>query len=297
MGGLVAALASLAAGSTATEAWILGTERLPLVAFLGAVVVVVLALTPLRLRWALPLSLLLGIPVSLLAAGWDPWQAPSASFRALRLMVAAIRAGRAGDSPFPDFLFDLVFWGNSAWLGWIVLRARRPLFAIVPSAAIIATNILEVSAGQVGFVLGLIACSCALLLVSAYERSLDEARRRHLWLNDDVRWNFWEMGLVVTILVLAITAFVPPVSTVNRTVALQNELFHGLNAMHRSVSGQSSTSSGGGRTIGYTTEVRLAGRLRQSNQVVFTYASDLTLPEPYYFSGNVASAPVGGAWV
>ncbi len=290
-------LAAIAAGSAATASPILGLSRLPLVAFLGSLLAVGLALSRWRLRWALPLSLLLGIPVSLIAAGWDPHQAPSQSLRELHGMIRMIREGTAGPTTFPDFLFFLAFWGNAAWLGWFAARARRPLIAMVPAAAIIATDVLNAPQDQFGYVLGLVVCCCALLLVTAYERSLGEARRRGIWLHDDVRWNFWQMGVVVSGLVLAVTLFVPPVSTVDRTLALQNQLFHVGPALDQSAAGQTGATVGAGSVLQYSRTVRLLGPLQQSSQTVFTYSTNLSFPGPYYFVGNTATLAADGAWL
>lgn len=290
-------LAAIVAGSAATAALILGLTRLPLVAFLGALVAAGLALSRWRLRWVLPLSLLLGIPISLLAAGWDPWQPLSHSLRHLHTMVRMIERGTAGDTTFPDFLFFVAFWGNAAWLVWFGVRARRPLIALVPSAAIIATDVLNVPEAQAGYVLGLVLCCCALLLVTSYERSVGEARRRGVWLHDDVRWNYWQMGVVVSVLVLAVTAFAPPVSTVDRTLALQNQLFHVGPDLQQSATGQGASAAGAGNILDYSRTVRLLGPLQQSRQTVFTYSSDLSYPGPYYFAGSVATLAADGAWL
>ncbi len=289
-------LAALTAGSAATAAFILGLSRLPTVAFLGAVTVAGLALSRWRLRWALPLSLLVGIPISLLAAGWDPWQPLSQSLRQLHEMVRMIESGTAGDTTFPDFLFFVAFWANAAWLGWFAIRARRPLIAMAPSVAIIVTDVLNVPQDQATYVLGLVVCCCTLLLVTAYERSVAGARRRGIWLHDDVRWNFWEMGVAVSVLVLAVAAFAPPVSTVDRTLALQNTLFPGAGP-GQSTAGQAGAEPGAGTVIGYSRMVRLLGPLEQSRQTVFTYTSDLSFPGPYYFAGDTASNATDGAWL
>jgi TgpA N-terminal domain len=264
-------LAAITAGSAATAAYILGLSGLPTVAFLGGLTVAGLALSKLRLRWALPLSLLAGIAVSLMAAGWDPWQAPSHSLRELHGMLRMIQAGTAGDTTAPDFLFFLAFWGTAAWLGWFAIRARRPLIAMVPSVAIIFTDVLNVPADQATYVLGLVVCCCALLLITSYERSVGGARSRGVWLHDDVRWNFWEMGVAVSVLVLAVTALAPPVSTVDRTLALQNTLFPGNNP-GQTASGEAGAEPSTGTMIGYSRVVRLLGPLQKSNQIVFTYS-------------------------
>lgn len=292
-------LAALVAGSAATAALILGLSRLPLVAFLGSLVAVALALSRARLRWALPLSLLLGIPVSLMAAGWDPHQALSHSLRQLHAMLRMIENGTAGDTTFPDFLFFLALWGNATWLGWFAVRARRPLIAMVPAVAIIATDVLNAPVGQGSFVLGLVVCCCALLLITAYDRSLTEARRRGVWLHDDVRWNFWQMGVVVSVLVLAVTAFAPPLSTVDRTLAVQNQLFHVGPDLEQTATGQTggAIGAGTGTLLQYSRTDRLLGPLQQSNQTVFTYASNLSFPGPYYFAGNTATLAADGAWL
>lgn len=295
--GIAIMLAAIAAGSAATASLILGLSRLPLVAFLGGLVACGLALSRGRLRWALPLSLLLGIPISLFAAGWDPWQPASHSLRELHAMLRMIERGTAGDTTFPDFLFFLAIWCNAAWLCWFAVRARRPLIAMVPPAAIIATDVLNVPQDQGSFVLGLVLCCCALLLVTAYERSVSEARGRGVWLHDDVRWNFWQMGVLVSVLVLAVTAFAPPVSTVDRTLAVQNQLFRVGPELQKSASGQTGTTAGAGSLLEYSRTVRLLGPLQQSNQTEFTYSTNLSFPGPYYFAGNTATVASDGAWL
>lgn len=285
-------LALLVAGSSARAGLVLGLERVPLVALIAALLTALLALSRWRLRWAVPASLLPALPVGLWIAGGRLSWSPRVDLHLLGHLVGLLAQGTAWNTTFPDFLFYLGIWAAAAWLGWWAIRFRRPLVALVPPVGIVATNVLNVPQDQLAYVLGTVLCSCALLLVTAQDRLATEARRRGLWLHDDVRWSYWEMGVVVTLAVLAVAAFVPPVSTLNRTLGWEGQLSRGASGQPTGVSAQS-----GATRIGYSPSVRLSGPLKLGSQIAFTYTTDLSLPEPYYFVGDTAADPFHGAWV
>src|SRR5438270_52901 len=91
-----------------------------------------------------------------------------------------------------------------AWRAWCGLRWRQPLLGLVPSVATFATNLLNFPAGQNAYLLELAGLTLALLLWSAYKRSLDQAAVRGLRLTADSRWDFWESGAVAGIGLLVV---------------------------------------------------------------------------------------------
>ncbi|MFZ0217921.1 MAG: hypothetical protein WAM30_18470, partial [Candidatus Dormiibacterota bacterium] len=296
---LVALIAPLTATSTTTANWLAGEGRLPLVAIAAAVVVAALAIAPIPRLAGIAGSVVLAPLAAALAAGWDPLDARGIDFGFVGTWFGAIGSGLAfGDAAFLVFVLALLFWLAVAWLGWAVLHWNHPLLGLLPIAALLATNVLNFPDGQIGFVLGFLILCCALLLVSAYEGSIADAGRLRIQMADDVRWGFWEAGVVVSIAVLVVAVFLPPLSSKDQTVNIQNGAFQGWAGLQQWLDHPLPLGEGvgGEPTIGFTTEARLGGPLRQSSQVVFTYSTDGQLPTPYYFSGVELPATTNGEW-
>jgi len=101
----------------------------------------------------------------------------------------------------------MMFWIAGGWLSWCVLRWGQPLLGLVPGAAAFATNVLNYPADQNGYTLAFLVVTLFLLLWTSYLRSLDHARRTRIKLSSDARWDFWETGIVVMALVVALGIF------------------------------------------------------------------------------------------
>jgi len=287
---MAALLALIIGGSTATAGWVPGLDLVGGVALLGVLVGGLLALVR-RLHWgiALPLLLLLGLPVAVWRVG----------FAEVRFGAVAAATGDTGHAGGLLLLFvGLLLWATGAWLAWCVLRWRQPLLGLVPGVALFATNLLNFPTGQNAFLLELAALTLCLLLWSAYRRSLDQAARRGLRLTPDSRWDFWESGAVAGIGLLVVAFFAPPLSTVDRTVDAQSGVIKAWSdiqiRLHHAL--PSATSRTGSLSTGFSDTVSLGHVLTRDQTVVFTYKPKGPHSTTLYFEGLSVAATQGGVW-
>src|SRR5215831_5530754 len=149
------------------------------------------------------------------------------------LRLAGVWLGRiasgdaANDTSFYLYLLCLLFWVVGGWLSWCSLRWRQPLLGLVPGAAAFATNVLNFPSEQNGYVVAFLVLTLGALLWTSYLRQLDSANRGRVRLSSDARWDFWESGVVVMAAVIAIGLVVPPLTTADRTVDIENGSFRG----------------------------------------------------------------------
>jgi transglutaminase-like putative cysteine protease len=204
------------------------------------------------------------------------------------------------DNAFVLFVIVWLMWITGAWLAWCVLRWHQPLIGLIPGAAAFATNVLNWPQNQNGFTLGFLVLTFALLLWTNYTGSVAKATRARVKLTGDARWDFWESGLVATAVLIVLGIMLPPLSTVDRTATTASSLFSTWAQLqqqlnHPSDSSLTGAGSGSG-TTGFTTEVKLAGQVKKSSAVVFTYTVAGTYIGPKYFRGVSITDPVNGEW-
>lgn len=289
---IVFALAFTIARSTVAAQWVPGgIDLIPLVAVAGAVLMAVLAVTPLPAWLSLAAGAAVGPVVSILAV--------SAEFRLERpfdptgvglaqVWIIRFFDGEAfGDQAFVGLLITLLMWVTGAWLAWCVIRWRQPLIGLIPGAAAFATNVLNTNSQQ-GYVFVFLALTLGLLLWTTYTASMAKAIAARIRMTGDARWDFWETGLIATAGLLVIGIMLPPISTTDRTATMESSLFQSWAQVTSKLNaaGKLGTSPGGASaTTGFSSTVSLGAQLTQSKTPVFTYSITGGYPGPEYFRG------------
>jgi transglutaminase-like putative cysteine protease len=297
------------ARSTSTAAWVTGIEVITLIALLGALLMAVLALTPIPWPAGLGVGMLLGPVVALIAAGpalhaTHPFDSGLVSGGGVSLHIVSIWWTRitdgsaANDPSFYLFLICWLMWVTGAWLSWCVLRWRKPMLGIIPGAAAFATNLLNVPQNQNGYTLSILVLTLALLLWTNYTGSIASATRAHVKLTGDARWDFWESGLVAMAGLIVLAIMLPPLSTVDRTVDVESSLFSNWAQLQQRLNhpGIVGGGQGGAGTTGFSTDVPLGGPLTRTRDIVFTYTVIGDFTGAHYFRGVNETATFGGEW-
>jgi transglutaminase-like putative cysteine protease len=299
------------AGSTATYGWVNGLQVIPLIALLGAVLAAVLAVSPIPWPAGLAVAMILGPVAALVAAGpalhaANPSDPALVSSGGVSLRIIAIWWGRiidgsaANDPSFYLFLICWLMWVTGAWLSWCVLRWRKPLLGLIPGAAAFATNLLNIRPGETdqnSYMLSILGLTLALLLWTNYTGSIASATRAHVKMTGDARWDFWESGLVAMAALIVIAIFLPPISTIDRTVDVESSLFSNWALLQQRLShpGIIGAGPGGSGTTGFSTDVPLGGALTRTRDPVFTYTAS-GYASVKYFRGINETVTLNGEW-
>lgn len=294
-------LTLMVARSTATAAWVGGIDVVAAVALGGALLLGLLALAPIPWAAGLGIGLLAGPLVAAMAAG--PALRATHPLDVLSVGLVGTWWGRINDGSasidpsFYLYLICLLMWVTGGWLSWCVLRWRRPMLGLVPGAAAFATNLLNYPADQNGYTLAILVLTLALLLWTNYTSSIASATRARVRLTGDARWDFWESGLVAMAALIVLAILLPPLSTVDRTVEVQNTAFSSWakfqeRLSHPTISGRGSQGVG---TTGFSTEVALNGPLKKTHNIVFTYTYKSSAGTRY-FRGVNETHTFGGEW-
>jgi len=288
--------------STVAANWVPGSDGLTNLALVAALLMGALALAR-RLPWSFALAVggVLAPFAAYVAAHGTMARAhphdPADPLQLLAVWGGRIASGdAANDITFYLYLLCLLFWVVGGWLAWCSLRWRQPLLGLVPGAAAFATNVLNFPSDQNGYVVAFLVLTLGVLLWTSYLRSLESAAARRVRLSSDARWDFWESGVVVMAVVIAIGLLAPPLSAADRTVDIENGSFRGWaelqQRLNHPVSFGSGTSSG--TSTGFASLANLAGPLRRTGGVVFTYTIDGSYGGPRYFRGfNLETTSVG----
>ena len=289
---LVLLLVMVLANSTVAMEWVKGSELWVQVAIWAALVMGLLALVrPLPAAVSLTLGLvgavlvpyLLNAHALVLAHPSDPFGIPSPD-----TWIARINASdQQSDASLFLFVGSAAFWVVGGWLAWCVVRWRRPLVGLYPGTAILATNILNSRDEQNGYTLLFLLITFALLLWNSYRASLLTALRSGLKLSSDSRWDFWETGVAATVVVMLVAIFLPPLSSQDATVNVENGVFRDWAQFQQNLSRQVLIGHGGTAplSIGFALEAGLAGPLKPKGNVVFTYSVSSQYTGPRYFRG------------
>jgi transglutaminase-like putative cysteine protease len=298
---LIVLLTLVIARSTATAGWVDGIDVVTFVALGGALVMGVLALSPLPWGAGLGAGLIAGPIVAAVAAGpalraLHPEDALSPGLAST--WWSRLSDGSAGNDPsFYLFMICLLMWVTGGWLSWCVLKWRRPMLGLVPGAAAFATNVLNAPANQNGYTLAVLVLTLALLLWTNYTGSIANATRARVKLTGDARWDFWENGLVAMAALIVIAILLPPLSTVDRTVEAESSFFSSWAKIQQRISNatiRSNNRPGTGIT-GFSTAVSLNRPLKQTKDIVFTYTYS-SAPAPAYFRGVNVTLTLLGEW-
>jgi hypothetical protein len=306
--GLVLLLTMCVSLSTVAAGWVPGSEVLPRLALLAALLMAVLAVFR-AVPWPLALGaglLLAPVAAYLVTASALHHAHPSDPADPLGLLSAwSVRIGNGdagSDTVFYLYLLSMLFWIVGGWLSWCVLRWSQPLLGLVPGASAFATNVLNYPADQNGYTLAFLVVTLFLLLWTSYLRSLDHARRSRIKMSSDARWDFWETGIVVMAVVVALGIFLPPLSRADRTIDIENGSFRGWAELQQRLNHPVAFGRGNasGTSIGFSNEVALAGPLHRTGGVVFTYTIDGSNGATRYFRGEnllrTVSASGGPEW-
>src|SRR5215469_8195518 len=294
--------------STVAAEWVPGSDGLTQLALVAALLMGVLAVMP-WVPW--PAALVIGALLAPVAAyvGAHGTMArshpddPTDLLGLLGVWLGRITSGEAAnDLTFYLYLLDLLFWVVGGWLSWCSLRWRQPLLGLVPGAAAFATNVLNFPDQQNGYVVAFLVLTLGVLLWTSYLRQLASAAQRRVRLSSDARWDFWESGVVVMAAVIAIGLVVPPLTTSDRTVDIENGSFRGWAELEQRLNHP--VAFGGGATAGTSTGLaslaRLAGPIQKTSGIVFTYTINGSYGGPRYFRGfnldSTSTAAGGAAW-
>jgi transglutaminase-like putative cysteine protease len=290
------------ASSTATAAWVPGIGVIPIIALGGALLMAVLAVLPVPWPAALGVGVILGPAVAVTQA-WPSMhvQHPLDVVNAGLIGVwwTRITDGSASSDPsFYLFMICWLMWVTGAWLSWCVLRWRKPMLGLIPGAAAFATNLLNFPQNQNGYTLSILVLTLALLLWTNYTGSIASANRAHVKLTGDARWDFWESGLVAMAALIVLGIMLPPLSTADRTVDVESNLFSSWAQLQQRLNHPGIVGSGsiGAGTTGFATDVPLGGALKRTRDPVFTYTKIGDYASVMYFRGVNETATVGGEW-
>ncbi|MBJ7599960.1 transglutaminase domain-containing protein [Candidatus Nephthysia bennettiae] len=306
-GVLVLLMVLCLSNSTVSAGWVPHSEVLTNLALIAAVILGVLALTP--VPWTLALGLgLVAAPLAGYLAAYPALHAghpndPGDPIGLGSAWLGRVASGDAfADASFYLYLLSCLFWVVGGWLSWCVLRWRQPLLGLVPGAAAFATNVLNYPSDQNGYTLAFLILTLALLLWTSYQRSLENATRRRVKLTGDARWDFWESGVVVMAAVIALGIFLPPLSNADRTVDIENGSFRGWAELQQRLNHPVAFGHGqsAGTSIGFATDVPLGGPIHKTGGVVMTYTIDGNFGGPRYFRGlnleRTSLGPDGSVW-
>ncbi len=290
------------ARSTAAAGWTPGIEVIPTIALGGALLMAVLAVSPAPWPVGLGVGMLLS-PVVAVVAAWPViharWPQEGLDTQLIGTWWTRITDGSAALEPSVYLvLICWLMWITGAWLSWCVLRWRKPMLGLIPGAAAFATNLLNLPRDQNGYTLGVLVLTLALLLWTNYTTSIASANRAQVKLTGDARWDFWESGLVAMAALIVLAILLPPLSTDDRTTAVESSLFSGwaelqLRLNHPSAPG---SGTGGGGTTGFVTDVPLNGALTRTKDTVFTYQLVGEFAGPKYFRGVNVTSTSNGEW-
>jgi len=304
-GVLVLLLAFAIAKSTVTYGWVPGIEIITPIALLGAVVMGVLALTPI----AEPISLLIGALLAPIVAVYGAWPQlhehhPNDVIgpQLVRTWYDRFADGTAlSDLSLYLAVICLLLWITGGWLSWCVLRWRKSLLGLIPGAAAFATNLLNImpgDTGQNGYVLAILVLTLALLLWTNYTGSIAGAVNARVKLTGDARWDFWESGLVAMAALIVIAILLPPLSTNDKTLSVETGVFQDWAQLQQQLShpGFLGTGGGGAGVTGFSSDVKLSGALQRTRDPVFVYTAIGDLTGPRYFRGLNITQTINGEW-
>lgn len=298
---IVLLLTLVVARSTSTVRWVDGIDVISFVALGGAVLMGVLALTPVRDVVALAVGLALS-PVAAFAGAWQQihYRHPTDTFGPQILTTWWQRIGDGSAAQDPSFylvLICLLMWITGAWLAWCVLRWRKPMLGLIPGAAAFATNVLNVPQDQNFFTIAMLVLTLALLLWSNYTGSIANAARASVKLTGDAKWDFWESGLVAMAGLIVIGIMLPPLSTVDRTLDVESGVFSSWAQLQQELNHPNFVTSGRATGVtGFTDDVKLSGNLQRTRDTVFTYTTIGDFAGPRYFRGVDETVTFAGEW-
>jgi transglutaminase-like putative cysteine protease len=289
------------ARSTAAAGWTPGIDVIPSIALGGALLLAVLALSPVPWPAGLGIGMILS-PVVAVTAAWpvihDRWPKEALDTQLIGTWWTRITDGSAAVEPSVYLvLICWLMWITGAWLSWCVLRWRKPMLGLIPGAAAFATNLLNLPRDQNSYTLAVLVLTLALLLWTNYTTSIASANRAQVKLTGDARWDFWESGLVAMAALIVLAILLPPLSTIDRTTDVESSLFNNWAELQLRLNHPGVVGGGtGGGTTGFVTDVPLNGALTRTKDTVFTYQLTGESTGPRYFRGVNITSTANGEW-
>ena len=290
---IVFMLAVTIAKSTVAALWVpAGVDGVPLVALGAAVLMSLLASTPLPAWFSVTVGVVAGPAVSILVSASQFKElypkGPTGAGLVQFWIIKVFDGSAFTDQAFVGLLITLLMWVTGAWLAWCVVRWRQPLIGLVPGAAAFATNILNTN-NQQGYTFVFLALTLALLLWTTYATSVARAAAARIRMTGDARWDFWETGLVATAAVLILSIFLPPMTTTDRTATMESGWIQGWAQIQQKLNRVGTLGNGpngGAASTGFSVTVSLGKQLTQSAAPVFNYSIVAGgYPGPDYFRG------------
>jgi transglutaminase-like putative cysteine protease len=289
-----------AAEAVLRSEWTAGLNPLIPVIFLGALCGFLLAKSPLNaLAYALA-----GLELGFIAVVWLTYQRASGG--------GDVHAAWAVWWPVQRWLGEFwrpgnwstqmglmgAAWVTGLWTSWWVFRRRRALLALIPSAVILAVDVLNDPTHSVLYflvILWLIA-ALSLLLRLNYVSLSWRWRLRRVPRAADTAWGFGEISFQATGALLVVSFLLPPLNQqdlssflVPPDVAIAN--------FGRSLGlGYGTSGKGGGYVeTGFSVNVRPAGPIRRNNQVVLEIGG-LDSANVLYWHGAALGSWDGREW-
>jgi transglutaminase-like putative cysteine protease len=298
--GLAAGIALVIANSIVRAGWVTNSGFLPRVAVTGALILGMLALT--RLPWPVGLGLGLGAAPAVAGLATLPGAtlAHLADPRAMAGLAGQLSKWSPDQADIGLFgsILALLAWVAGGWLAWCTLRWRQPLVGLVPGAAALATDVLNFPAGQDAAVTAFLLLTLALLLWNGYRACLEGAGRFRLRPSSAVRRGYWQQGIGIGVGLIVLATLLPPLTSIDRSVQLQNGLIHRwaeMRAQSNHPLPPSAVGNGPSYSQGFSFDAPLAGELKPGKGLIFTYTVDAAAPTPRYFRG-VDLEPARQTW-
>ncbi|HXA28752.1 MAG TPA: transglutaminase-like domain-containing protein [Candidatus Angelobacter sp.] len=199
-----------------------------------------------------------------------------------------------GDWPFLVGLCG-VFWLVGSWSGWLAVRERRGVLAVIPCFAVLAVNALNAPSLQNVWFPEAVAVALALVVVGRVHLLSLSARWRRTGVValPGTERRFGRVTWAAALLLLLVALVVPPVSSRD----ISGSLFHfSSSSGHRGSLGSGSGSGGTGTGPGqirFDPNAVPGGQLTSDPQPVLSYTSDSAasfylrvVNDDYFTSGN-----------
>lgn len=268
----------------------------------GAVVVAVAAAVEAGLlaragvpRW-LPLVL---APILALAAivpttlGAMPFDGNPTVAHTINRYISAIFNGLGANADWP-FTVGLcaVLWLCGYWVGWLAMRERRGVLAVLPVYAILAVNVLNTRlVNNVALPEALAVCFTLLVIADAH---LDRLNARWVRTNlaplPGTRSRFAASVAVISVALTLVALLLPPVSTAD----ISSHFFPGGGSGAKGATGNTAFSSSDSGTIQFSGNTQPGGALISQPHPVLLYTLDTTAT--VYLRVVDDTVFIGGNW-
>ena len=204
--------------------------------------------------------------------GAMPYDGNAAAAHVVGRYAAALFGGLASSSDW-SFTVGLcaILWVCGYWLGWVAIRERRGILAVLPLYSVLATNVLNTRAPDAVAVPEAVAAALSLLVVAGSHLDALQAA----WSRDRIpslpgtRGRFAATVAVAAVVLTVAAVLIPPATTTD----ISSVFFPGPGA-----GGHGAGIGGGAGTIEFSTGTVPGGALVSQPQPVLTYSVDTSAP-------------------